>query len=112
MINVDKYNKNMSASTIKLDDGYKIERVTNNKQKLNLNINNLNFSLNDNKNNLNKITLNSEESVYGFKNIYLLPSLPNKILKAKKENNNFNKKITRNNIQSNNMIKGIETSFV
>ena len=112
MINFHKPNKNMSTSTTKTNDSYKIKSTTNDKWKLNLNIKNLNFSLNDNRNNLNKITLKSEESVYGFKNIYTLASLPNKILKVKKEINEFNKKITRNNIQSYNMIKGIETSFV
>ena len=112
MINVHKYNKNTSANTIKLDEGYKIERVTNNKQKSNLNINNLNFSLNDNKNNLNKIVLNSEDSVFGFKSIYTLATIPHKIIKSRKAINNIIRKEKNNNIKINSEIKNIKITFV
>ena len=112
MTNLHKPNKNMLTSTTKLNDSYKIERATNNKQKSNLNIKNLNFSLNNNKNNLNKIVFNSEESFLGFKSTYTLATIPHKIIKAKKMINNINKKEKDNNIKINSKIKNIKTTFV
>ena len=112
MTNLHKPSKNMVKSTTKLNSRYETESTINNMKDVNININNLNFSLNDNKNNLNQIVLNSEENVYGFKNIYTLASLPHKIVNMKNKINNINNKVQKNNIQMNYEIKKIRESFV
>ena len=112
MTNLHRPNKNMVKSITKLNDNYKMERFTINKQKSNLNMKNLNYSLNGNKNGLNNIVFNSEERVYGFKSIYTLATIPHKIIKAKKTISNINKKVNKNNIKINSEIRNIKTEFV
>ena len=111
MTNLYKSNKNGLKNSVKLKARSSTEKITNETES-NFNIKNLNFSLNDNKNDLNQIVLNSEENVYGFKNIYTLASLPHKIVNIKNKINNINNKVQKNNIQMNYEIKKIRESFV
>ena len=79
---------------------------------LDANIKNLNFSLNENNNKLNKIAFISEESVYGFKNMYSLATVPTKIRRIKAQN----RKIILNRLKMiekiTNDIKNLKSSFV
>ena len=112
MTNLHKPSKNMVKSTTTLNNRYETESTITNMREANINIKNLNFSLNDNSNSLSKIVLKSEESVFGFKSIYTLATIPHKIIKSRKAISNINKKINKNNIRINSEIKNIKESFV
>ena len=91
----NKINKNINSLCINV-----IKRKVISKS--NLDIKNLNFSLDANKsNNLNYISLNSEEATYGCKTIYNLASVLIKTkkieIKTKKVNNNINNDIIKVN---------------
>ena len=112
MTNLHKSNKNVLKNSIKLNAYYNVKSTTNNKSANYQNIKNLNFTINDNSNNLNNIILNSEENIYGFKNTYKLASLPLKIIKIESRINNIKKEIKIENTKRNSEIKNINTSFV
>ena len=112
MTNLHKSNKNVLKNSIKLNAYYNVKSTTNNKSANYQNIKNLNFTINDNSNNLNYIILNSEENIYGFKNTYKLASLPLKIIKIESRINNIKKEIKIENTKRNSEIKNIKTSFV
>ena len=112
MTNLHKPSKNMVKSTTKLNNRYETESIITNMKEANINIKNLNFSLNDNSNSLSKIVLKSEESVFGFKSIYTLATVPHKIIKSTREISNNNKNEEKNNIKISSEIKNIKTAFV
>ena len=76
-------------------------------------LNNINFSLNnDNGNKLNNILSTSEESTYGFKNLYSLAAIPRKIIRMRKEIKNLNEKRKSEIIGTNSNLKNLKSSFV
>ena len=88
MTSLHKSNQNIRQKSVKLDTLHNKD-INLNSNNFNLNIQNINYSLKDNKSNLNSIGFNSEEATLGFKNLYSLGSIPNKILKSQRRINNI-----------------------
>ena len=78
-----------------------------------INIKNLNYTLNkSNQSKLNSIMITSEESTYGFKNLYELAAVPNKLMRIKKEVCNFRQKRKREIININNQFINMKLAHV
>ena len=78
----------------------------------NSNIKSAKFSLNNNNILLSNIALTTEENLFGFKNIYKLFSLPQKIIKLNKNFHSLENYQRENITKTNNQIKNFQISFV